>query len=291
MNQLDAAQQYFDAWNRRDPDAIVATFAEGGTYSDPTVQGLSGPAIGAYAGSLFAAFPDLSFDLESVATTDAGTVTAQWVMRGTNTGPFGDAPPTGQTVALPGADFITLDGDKVRSVQGYFDQRTFVEQLGLQTMVMPYRAGPFAFGYATTAKTGKRMKPGAVSLTKITVRSEQERQQIREYSRAIAAEMLTMRGFLGWIGVVVGDEMYTISAWEDAEAPRQLLRGGTHRSAMRHFYEENFALGGMLSVWSPERIKLEVRCDACGSEFTLREWDESTRCECGAELRGSQMTW
>jgi hypothetical protein len=37
MNPLDVAQTYFDVWNQRDPAAIVATFAEGGTYSDPTV--------------------------------------------------------------------------------------------------------------------------------------------------------------------------------------------------------------------------------------------------------------
>ena len=32
MHPLDVAHTYFDAWNRRDPAAIVATFAEG---SDP----------------------------------------------------------------------------------------------------------------------------------------------------------------------------------------------------------------------------------------------------------------
>ncbi|MFS8531231.1 nuclear transport factor 2 family protein [Sphaerobacter thermophilus] len=291
MHALDVAGQYFDAWNRRDPDAIMATFAEGGTYADPAAGTLSGPAIGAYAGSLFTAFPDLHFDLVHVAATDGGRVTAEWLMRGTNTGPFAGAPPTGQTIALPGADFITVDGEKVRSVQGYFDRRTFVEQLGLQAMVMPYKAGPFAFGTATMVKTGKQTKPGAVGVTKITVRSDQEREQIREYSRAIAAEMLEMPGFLGWIGVVIGQEMYTITAWEDTEAPRQLVRGGTHRGAMRHFYEKDFALGGMLSVWSPERIKLDVRCDECGRVFTLRDWDESTRCECGAALNSTQTTW
>lgn len=46
MDAVDVAQGYFDAWNRRDADAIVATFAEGGTYSDPNVpEGLTGQAI------------------------------------------------------------------------------------------------------------------------------------------------------------------------------------------------------------------------------------------------------
>jgi len=41
MHPLDVAHTYFDAWNRRDPAAIVSTFAEGGTYSDPTVPPLA----------------------------------------------------------------------------------------------------------------------------------------------------------------------------------------------------------------------------------------------------------
>ena len=57
MNPLDVAQTYFDAWNQRDPAAIIATFAEGGTYSDPTVPALTGSALATHAGGLFAAFP------------------------------------------------------------------------------------------------------------------------------------------------------------------------------------------------------------------------------------------
>src|SRR5438067_1347599 len=116
---LAAAQRYFEAWNRRDPDAIVAVFAEGGTYSDPTSGGeLTGPAIGAYAAGLFAAFPDLSFDLISVAATSDRDVVGEWVMRGTNTGSFSGLPPTGLGVALPGVDLVAVDGDTIRSVRG-----------------------------------------------------------------------------------------------------------------------------------------------------------------------------
>ena len=47
MAARDVANNYFDAWNRRDPELVVATFAEGGTYEDPTTGGQAGgPAIG-----------------------------------------------------------------------------------------------------------------------------------------------------------------------------------------------------------------------------------------------------
>ena len=102
MDATDVAQSYFDAWNRRDPEAIVATFAEGGTYTDPNVpEGLRDRAIGEYAAGLFTAFPDLSFDIISPHATGDGTVAARWLMRGTNTGPLRENPPTGATVACP----------------------------------------------------------------------------------------------------------------------------------------------------------------------------------------------
>ena len=88
--------------------------------------------------------------------------------------PLRGNPPTGGTVALPGADFIAVEGDKIRSVQGYFDRRAFVEQLGLQVIVQPRSVGPFSFGSSVRAQSGKRTKPGAFSLTWIQVRSEEE---------------------------------------------------------------------------------------------------------------------
>ena len=132
MDSMSIAAAYFEAWNRRDPDGIVATFADGGTYMDPTSGGaLKGAAIGHYASGLFAAFPDLTFEVVSGGPIGENMVAAQWLMRGTNTGSLLGGPPTGKTVVLPGADFITIEGGKIRSVRGYFDSKEFGKQLGL----------------------------------------------------------------------------------------------------------------------------------------------------------------
>jgi steroid delta-isomerase-like uncharacterized protein len=129
VNAIQVAKRYFQAWNQR-AEAIVATFAEGGTYTDPSAgQGLTGEAIGGYAKGLWAAFPDLSFEIISAAETDGGVVSSQWLMRGTNTGSLLGLPPTGRTVALPGADFIQVEGEKIRSVRGYFDSRSVPDSL------------------------------------------------------------------------------------------------------------------------------------------------------------------
>ena len=282
MNPLDIARTYFAAWNQRDPAAIVATFAEDGTYRDPTVPALTGSALARYTSGLFAAFPDLSFGIVSAAQTGDNIVAAQWMMRGTNTGPMAGGPPTGMAVALPGADFITVDGDKIRSVQGYFDQKTFLEQLGLQVIAQPYSIGPISLGTGATMQVGKHMKPGAFSLTSIRVRSD-EVQQLQEYSMPILAELAQMPGFISFTTLLANNCGYTITAWEDAESASQMLRAGAHREAMKVFLGSEFAEGGMTSVWIPHHINaLWVRCTACG-RMSDYERDEGM-CQCGQSL-------
>ena len=113
MGATDVVQGYFDAWNRHDPEAIAATFVQGGTYTDPNApEGLSGRAIAEYSSDLFAAFPDLLFDLVSHSSTDDEVVAARWVMRGTNTGPLRGNPPSGGTVVLPGDRLHRRGGEK-----------------------------------------------------------------------------------------------------------------------------------------------------------------------------------
>src|ERR1700688_501829 len=101
MEPVQIAQRYFEAWNRRDPRAIVATFEKGGTYMDSAIPApLTGDAIGAYAQGLWDAFPDLTFEIVKVAQGAEGLVAAEWLMTGTNTGSFN---------GLPGADFIRVE--------------------------------------------------------------------------------------------------------------------------------------------------------------------------------------
>ena len=73
MTTEQAARAYLDAWNAHDGRAIVDTFAEGGTYEDPTTGGpISGPAISDNAALLWQAFPDFSFDIVRLA--EAGPI-------------------------------------------------------------------------------------------------------------------------------------------------------------------------------------------------------------------------
>lgn len=277
-----AIQDYFDAWNRHDAAGIVACFTSGGTYSDSTAgQNLQGQAILEYANGLWAAFPDLHFEVGRVAVTAEGILAAEWRMLGVNTGSFRGLPPTGRAVDLPGVDVIELDGDKLASVTGYFDSGAIPAQLGLQMLVQPHTIGPFAFGTSTSFQTGKTTKPGAFSITKLVARSEQEVLQIKELGREILVEMSKMEGFIGSVNMTVGRGQMTVVAWESPDNPRQLSRGGTHEQATRKFFGPELAAGGWTSVWVPERINATwARCPACARMLNLDRAED--RCSCGA---------
>lgn len=290
MDAQRAIESYVAAWNRHDAAALVATFAEGGTYADPTTGGpLAGQAIGAYAAGLWSAFPDLSFEIVSVAGCSHGQAAFEWVMRGTNSGPQQGLPPTGRRVELPGADIVRIGEEGIRSVTGYFDTRTFAEQLGLQAVVQPRRAGPFTFGTAVAVRTGKRARPGAFSITAIYPQSGEQVEYIRDTSRQIAQEMLAMPGFVAWSGINFHEIMMTVTAWERPEDVHTFMQNEKHRAAVRRYYGDLGAAGAMVSTWAPVHISAMVRCERCGRMARCER--AGGACSCGAALPEPLPYW
>jgi steroid delta-isomerase-like uncharacterized protein len=291
MNPVEIAQQYFDAWNRRDVDAVLATFGPDGTYCDPVTGGrLHGEALKGYMAGLWSAFPDLNFEIASKGLAEENLVAAQWIMRGTNTGSMMGLPPTGKTVTVHGADFIRVSGGRIQTVDGYFDSRAVPDQLGLQVLVQPRELGPFAFGNATRAWPGKNVKPGAFSVTVLEARSPEEVRSVEQMSPGIIGSMMPLQGFLGWVGVTVGSRMMTITAWESPKDPRQLLTGGAHGDAMKQFFGKEIAAGGFTSVWVPERINTRwVRCSAC--DRMVDHERSAGVCSCGCKLADPLPYW
>ena len=281
MTFVEIAQQYLDAWNARNAEAIVRTFAAGGTYSDPTTKAISGDAIGANAARLWEAFPNLSFEIVSIAEAGKGRVVAEWIMKGTNTGAFMGLPPTGRPISLPGVDVFQVEDAGIRSVTGYFDTRAVPEQLGLQVLVQPVTAGPFSFGMSSSVHSGKKTKPGAFAITVIW-NDDSQSEAIRALTRATTMEMLKMEGFIGLSAFRIGGRAVTITAWEKPDNPKQLMRGGTHVEAVKKFWSE-LGDAAYTSVWVPDHINpMWVRCTACKK---TSDYDKRAGvCTCGAQL-------
>ena len=180
MTTLEAVRSYIDAWNGRSCQAVLESLTPTGTYRDPTTLGpLAGDALRAHLTSLWQSFPDLSFEVVSLAETGDGRAAFEWNMRGTNTGPFRGLPPTGKPVELAGADFVVTDGAKVQAVTGYFDGAAVPRQLGLQVVIQPDRIGPFSFGDSTQVQTGARRMPGAMGITVLHAADEDQAANIR----------------------------------------------------------------------------------------------------------------
>jgi len=127
-----SVRAYVDACNRGDLDAMVATFAPDGTYSDPgTPEPVPAHAFKEHMTGFFAGFPDATFETVSLHAITEGPAVWRWVIHGTNTGSYRGLPPTGHTLVLPGCDFIEVNADKIQRIDGYFDRLTILVQLGL----------------------------------------------------------------------------------------------------------------------------------------------------------------
>jgi steroid delta-isomerase-like uncharacterized protein len=80
------------------------------------------------------AFPDMKHHTISFVE-NGNAVAVELRVTGTHTGPMitptGEIPPTGKKVVWESVDMITVNGDKIATWHGYFDQMSFLAQLGL----------------------------------------------------------------------------------------------------------------------------------------------------------------
>src|SRR5205085_936323 len=97
-------------------------------------DGVNPPVMMLMVGAFFTAFPDLYFELVNIVQAGEGLIAVEWAMRGTNSGSFWGQHPTGKRVKLVGADFIQVQGDKIKSIRAYYDRKALVEQIGIKVI-------------------------------------------------------------------------------------------------------------------------------------------------------------
>jgi glyoxylase-like metal-dependent hydrolase (beta-lactamase superfamily II)/predicted ester cyclase len=132
-SSTEVAKRYFDALTAHDLDAAVAEWESGGTSRIVGQEELTAPwGVRTYFEALFAAFPDFAFQI--LETTSARHRTAvRWRATGTFAGPgtFQGLAPNGARIAVEGCDVLTIDGDKIRHNDAYFDSGDVARQLGV----------------------------------------------------------------------------------------------------------------------------------------------------------------
>ena len=161
-----------DAWNRHDADALVAVYAEGGTYHTPRLDHpLTGESHCRFCQIGVDSFSRLVARGRLVeGTPEEAWSPFSWFYTAPTPGPFMDGtPPTGRTVAYPGASFTQIEGDKIRSEHIYLDRQTVAEQLGSQSQV-------------NLTSTGSLRTPNG---NRIKQASEQRHAEVGEFSSAL----------------------------------------------------------------------------------------------------------
>jgi predicted ester cyclase len=280
---LAAATAYFDAWNAHDGAAVARAVT--GSYVDPTLPApISGGDLAATVDGLCAAFPDLRFVHEG-NNVDGDTVISRWRMQGTNNGaPLPGAPAaTNTSIDLAGIDVITTRDGAVVDVVGYFDQKTFIEQLGLQAIVMPSDEWPVSFGIATRVDIGHTTVPGAISFTWIEA---DEVAEIQARTQEIVTALASDPAFIGFRAASIGNRHVTLTLWTSPEAAEAALaRNSPHNEAMSRMWAGGLASGGFTSNWAPHRVNAQFSsCPDCARYVAIAAGDAGATCECGGTV-------
>ena len=274
----ELARAYLGAWNAHDGAAVAAVVS--GSYMDPTLPApLRGAAVAVMVDMLCAAFPDLHVEETALPLVVGNRMVLQWRLQGTNSGaPLPGAPaPTGGTVDLPGVDVVTLADGRIVDVVGYFDQKTFIEQLGLQVHLSPQDEWPVQHGTSLRVDIDRREVPGAMTFTWIDL-ADGEAAELLSRSQEIVMAVAGEPGFLGFGATTVGSRFSTFALWTSPEAAEAAIaRARPHQEAMSRVQHQGFGRRGFTSFWQPYRLNEQrSRCAACGS------WSEVAEpCSCG----------
>jgi hypothetical protein len=96
-------------------------------------------------------------------------------------------------------------------------------------------------------------------MTWIDVNNEAEGEDIKQRSRAIAAEMARVPGFIGWVGIGIAERLYTLPCGEDPETIRQLTATAEPKAAVRQVFESNYGTAMHTGVWVPDHLNPQWR--------------------------------
>ncbi len=128
------ARQYFQAITDGDLDTALSKLSEDVDFQSPGGPMRGREAVRPFLGGYISGFPGSRFDI-SHWVSSGDTVVAEGTWSGTNSGPMltpqGEMSATGQSVALPFVTVLEFQGDQITSHRAYWDQATFMQQLGL----------------------------------------------------------------------------------------------------------------------------------------------------------------
>ena len=129
---VEYERKWIDSLNRGDVSGADEAFAPGCVIhiTGSPVPDLDVAGFKQMVSVLLTAFPDLHLTIEDQITSGE-KVAIRWVAEGTNTGPFGAAPPTGKPIRVEGLLFDRVINGRAAERWEQWDQPAKLHQLGL----------------------------------------------------------------------------------------------------------------------------------------------------------------
>ena len=134
QNESLVVDRTYETWNSGDVSGLQELYAADADVAIPgaTVRGRD--QVGALWGAFISAFPD--GQLTELLRLDCGTyIVSENNLSGTHTAPLvtpqGEVPATGNHVSVDGVSIFKIENGEIKSEHLYFDQVTFLSQLGL----------------------------------------------------------------------------------------------------------------------------------------------------------------
>ena len=128
----DVAERFLAAANAHDIDAMISLWEPGATEHFPIFQeSFRVPdEYAAHFRSLFAAFPDVQWDIVSI-TQDADRVVVRSKMNGTHHGLYQGITATGKPFSVDAIDFLQISDGRIVHNDVFFDGLTVLRQIGV----------------------------------------------------------------------------------------------------------------------------------------------------------------
>jgi ketosteroid isomerase-like protein len=125
----------YETWNSGNVDGLQELYAIDADVAIPGASAQGREQIGALWGAIISAFPDGRLT-ELLRLDCGGHIVSENNLSGTHTAPLvtpqGDEiPATGNSVSVDGVSIFKIENGEIQSEHLYFDQMTFLAQLGL----------------------------------------------------------------------------------------------------------------------------------------------------------------
>lgn len=128
---LENTKTHYEAWNKTDADLMKTVTIEKITrHANGKLATADQAGLAATFNFFKTAVPDFTLTPGDIIIKGDKSYT-KWVVKGTNTGMFGDNQPTGKTMETHGLSILSFDDNgKVTQEEAYFDQLSFLEPWG-----------------------------------------------------------------------------------------------------------------------------------------------------------------